>query len=558
MLRAFLSRFRRDKRGAIAVLIAVAIIPLIAMIGVATDSARGFYARSRLSAAVDAAALAGGQVFFETRRATDAKQFFDANFPPGFMGSKITKWEVKPADGVTPSASDHTFSVHASASIPTIFMRMFGKDTMTVSSYAEVTRESKALDAVLAIDMSGSMNWNISGSYTSVTADKRIELAKAAAKKMVDILYGDNETNDLLRVGIVPWSGAVNVMDNGTSYGYDSYGAQLADADRVWPETISSYTNRHVQTTVNSWNTYKSPNGGTSQTTIWRVHNSDVPFLSEPIFAPASSSPVQTWQGCVWARWEPSNSASDNADMENGLTDKWPGWSPMGPDVQNDSYIKATYNSHSGKWTYTNYCAASLAYGGSGGTCGDCPSAGITRLQNSKTVAKDAISSLSIPSGSFYTDIPNGLAWAWRVLSPEAPYTESSVYQAGYEPSRAIILLTDGDNTTIYGDAYNKGLNGSVSYTMYDGNTYTISERDKRLIDIADAIKSIKKSNGESMYEIYTILFASDTNAAMKRLMKEIATEPNSPYFYNAPSADQLDAAFNAIGNHLSNLRLSK
>ena len=144
------------------------------------------------------------------------------------------------------------------------------------------------------------------------------------------------------------------------------------------------------------------------------------------------------------------------------------------------------------------------------------------------------------------------------MLSPEAPYTESSVYQAGYEPSRAIILLTDGNNTTIYGDAYNKGLNGSVSFQMYDGNTYTISQRDKRLIDIADAIKSIKKSNGESMYEIYTILFASDTNAAMKRLMKEIATEPNSPYFYNAPSADQLNAAFNEIGNHLSNLRLSK
>ena len=55
MLRAFLSRFRRDKRGAIAVLIAIAIIPLIGMIGLATDAARGFLAQSRLSSAVDAA-----------------------------------------------------------------------------------------------------------------------------------------------------------------------------------------------------------------------------------------------------------------------------------------------------------------------------------------------------------------------------------------------------------------------------------------------------------------------------------------------------------------------
>ena len=155
------------------------------------------------------------------------------------------------------------------------------------------------------------------------------------------------------------------------------------------------------------------------------------------------------------------------------------------------------------------------------------------------------------------------------VVSPGAPFTESSVYQEGYEPPRVIILLTDGENTAFPGDSYNSALSGNSMYghsdgsptadvTMYDGATDTVTQMDKRLIEIADNIKKVKRDDGQPMFEIYTILFAADSSTEMKRIMKEIATEPNSPYYYNAPTQSELDAAFNEIGNHLSNLRLSK
>jgi len=50
----------------------------------------------------------------------------------------------------------------ASATIGTAFMHFFGKDTITVSAYAEVTRQQVALDLVLSIDMSGSMGSSMS------------------------------------------------------------------------------------------------------------------------------------------------------------------------------------------------------------------------------------------------------------------------------------------------------------------------------------------------------------------------------------------------------------
>ncbi len=49
-------RFRIGRRGAVAVFLAFAIIPLIGFVGIATDTARAYLVKSRLSSALDAGA----------------------------------------------------------------------------------------------------------------------------------------------------------------------------------------------------------------------------------------------------------------------------------------------------------------------------------------------------------------------------------------------------------------------------------------------------------------------------------------------------------------------
>lgn len=73
----------------IAVFLGLAIVPLVGAIGIGVDTARGFLVRSRLSQALDAAALAGGRVMFETYRDQDVTMYFTSNFPNGFLGATV-------------------------------------------------------------------------------------------------------------------------------------------------------------------------------------------------------------------------------------------------------------------------------------------------------------------------------------------------------------------------------------------------------------------------------------------------------------------------------------
>ncbi len=58
---------------------------------------------------------------------------------------------------ITVAETAETITLTAGATNPSSFLRVFGCETMTVTTEAEVTRKIKVLDVVLAIDMSGSM-----------------------------------------------------------------------------------------------------------------------------------------------------------------------------------------------------------------------------------------------------------------------------------------------------------------------------------------------------------------------------------------------------------------
>lgn len=122
----------RDQRGAVAILFAVAAIPLIGFVGMGVDSARNYMVRSRLSAAVDAAALAGGNSFFSSTRDDDIRMYFHANFPDGYLGAQVEGPSID-ADPV-----NQTLTVSANATVPTTFMQLLGESDVVVATSAEV------------------------------------------------------------------------------------------------------------------------------------------------------------------------------------------------------------------------------------------------------------------------------------------------------------------------------------------------------------------------------------------------------------------------------------
>lgn len=477
------SAFADNTRAGVFVFVAVAILPLIGAMGLATDAARGYLVKQRLSQALDAAALAGGVDPDDPDISTEVANYFNANFEPGYMGATIA------GPNIQLLANPERVRVDAVATIDTTIMKLLGIDTLTVNGEAEVTIGATPLDLVLAFDLSGSM------SETDGSGGTRIEAARTAAEKLVDVLFGTSSVDANLKIGVVPWNSMVNVMENGVPY----------DAMDNSTTVVPSFVN---------------PLDAQVQNVIHTVGNSPVPLLFE---APSS------WNGCVFARYTDDADDNNDADTSHGSGTfggaDWIAWEPTG----------ATYTGASGGGGGTTK-SKSPSSGGSSPSGTQCLGPGITALTNVKADILAAIGDLTAPQGS--TIIPAGLAWAWRVVSAEPPFDESA---ASTDPQRIIVLLTDGANSGDSEDAY-KGAFGSGSAAG--------PELDTRLQTIADAIKA-------SGVIIITIQFAN-SGGSLQTLMQNVASSTGPPHYYYAPDGDALETVFEQIGAHVSVLRLSQ
>lgn len=391
-------RFASARRGAIATYVAVATVPLVGFLGLAVDTTRAYLVKAQLSQALDAAGLAGGRVIFSPNLGDDIRMYFDANFPPGFMGATVNgpTWSVSPNNEVVTLSAD--------ATLPTTFLRVLGKDSVSVAAATEVTRQTTMLDVVLAIDMSGSMSQSLGGST-------RIAAARNAANELVSILFGDDEEKPLLNIGLVPWNSKVRVMLNGVAF---DPGATAATA-------VPTFTN---------------PLTGTAQSVVYYANNSPVPLLS---------APPSNWRGCVFQRYINNGITEDDADDK--LADyswgggDWIAWQPIGPEGEPVSgWSRCTMSQNSSD-------------------CTPCLSHGITPLTHSKSTITTAINELLSPTGN--TNIPQGLSWAREVLMPGAPFDEAEP-NPPMRRQQAIVLLTDGENVGGWGDGY-KGVWGTGS-----------------------------------------------------------------------------------------------
>ena len=468
----------RDRSGSIIPLLAVGIFVLVASVGLATDAARGYMVKARLSQALDAAALAGGRVMFSPNRDADIVMYFNSNFPDGFMGATVT------GPSISVTQNDKVITLAASAQIDTTFMRVLGFETLDVAASTEVTRQNQILDVVLAIDMSGSMGGGGVGGGT------RIAAARNAANILVDVLFGGAGTNDLLKIGVVPWNGKVNVALNGSAF----------DAGNTVTDPVTAFTN---------------PLTGLVQNQVFLANNSVVPLLSAP---PAD------WKGCVYSRFLDNANADDDADVVLGSLSSamgdWEAWEPVGPEGEPVSD--------------SDRCTLAV----NNNECRPCLEHGITPLQNTRATIESAINELTEPEG--VTNITQGLGWAWRVLSPVAPFTEADPNPPG-KRQQAIILLTDGENYAGSGDGYK---------TVFGYGASGRPEMDDRLRALAANIKAADVT-------IYAIQFANN-GGPLQALMKEDATLPDAPFYNYAPDAQALEQIFKEVANHLSELRLSQ
>ena len=139
-LRALASRFKSDRRGNVAVITAIAALPMISAIGCVIDYSNASMIRTKLQAAADAASLAtvsNNSPVLATAKAmgsngsvsggsTYASNFFTANLPSAYSG-------LTPTVSVTKTGTTVTATVSFSTTVPTYFMGIVGYPNITIS-----------------------------------------------------------------------------------------------------------------------------------------------------------------------------------------------------------------------------------------------------------------------------------------------------------------------------------------------------------------------------------------------------------------------------------------
>lgn len=163
------------------------------------------------------------------------------------------------------------------------------------------------------------------------------------------------------------------------------------------------------------------------------------------------------------------------------------------------------------------------------------------------------------------TNIPNGAVWGWRVLSPEAPFTEGVSYTAG-DWQKAVVIMTDGTNFfgdqnthfestfTAYGYAPEERMGDGVDRPRDGGGGFDADRMD----DQADEklLRICRRMKQEGIL-VYTIMFGLDDDDT-EDVFKACATSPQAPFFFNAPTQLQLQSAFSDIAADLVALHVSQ
>ncbi len=158
-------RSGRERQKGVTLIVTTALMAAaLPVMGLAIDASFLYTIKAKLSAAVDAAALAGARslnrgVDLASQRANAeavARNFFNANFPSGHLGTRSSTLSLEVDETVYKT---RTVAITATAIAPSYFLRFMGIGDTTVRAGGKASRRD--VNLVLVLDRSGSMSANM-------------------------------------------------------------------------------------------------------------------------------------------------------------------------------------------------------------------------------------------------------------------------------------------------------------------------------------------------------------------------------------------------------------
>ncbi|WDR02442.1 pilus assembly protein [Devosia algicola] len=206
-----INRFRSDERGVFAVIFGLSAVVLIALSGAVVDFVSMEQTRNRAQVALDAATLAlQKQIFVAPLDENGIRAKAQALMLDRINDANVTAT----VDGITVNIADGSLTLTAEMSMPTLFVRLVGVDTMRARILSEATRKKVKLEVAMVLDNSGSMG-----------SSSRLTYLKQAANCATNIIFYDNNVDNTsscspvtgatkstqVKIGVVPFTSTVNV-----------------------------------------------------------------------------------------------------------------------------------------------------------------------------------------------------------------------------------------------------------------------------------------------------------------------------------------------------------
>ncbi|WP_035723171.1 TadE/TadG family type IV pilus assembly protein [Bradyrhizobium sp. ARR65] len=204
-IRSAFVEFARAEEGNLAVIFAIAILPMLVAVGAAVDYSRASLARTQMQNALDSTALMlardlASNVITTSQIPTKGPAYFSGLYTNKDAQNVSVTASYTQGSGTTKS----TVLVTAKAQIKTDFMQVVGFPLMSFDASSTAVWGFNLLRVALVLDNTGSMN-----DYNKIGA------LKTAANNLVTQLSGLAQNNGDVMISVVPFEVEVNI---GKSY----------------------------------------------------------------------------------------------------------------------------------------------------------------------------------------------------------------------------------------------------------------------------------------------------------------------------------------------------
>src|ERR1700730_4334124 len=198
--RAAARRFIGAKDGNIAVIFAIAAVPIISFVGAAIDYTRANSARSSMQAALDSTALMLAKDLSDGTITTSQINAKAAAYFTALYTNTDAKSVTVNATYTASTSMGSTIVVNGSGTVTTDFMKVAGFPNLNFNTSSTSAWGNTRMRVAMVLDNTGSMAQN-----------NKMPAMQKAAKDMIDTLSGFNKQEGVVYISIVPLSKDVNV-----------------------------------------------------------------------------------------------------------------------------------------------------------------------------------------------------------------------------------------------------------------------------------------------------------------------------------------------------------